>query len=49
MEEYKNFKKNLEKSIEDNKIYLDNKKCYLIKGYWEEELQDNIRKIEKSS
>ena len=45
---FNTFKKNLEDSIKNDKISLNNTECYLITDIWEKNLTNNFTKIENN-
>ena len=47
-ESFNKFKKNLEDSIKNDKISLNNTECYLITDIWEKNLTNNFTKIENN-
>ena len=47
-ESFFSFKKNLEDSIKNDKISLNNTECYLITDIWEKNLTNNFTKIENN-
>ena len=47
-ESFNTFKKNLEDSIKNDKISLNNTECYLITDIWEKNLTNNFTKIENN-
>ena len=46
---YKSFRQTLEEQIESNQIKLQNNDCYLIKEYWDKEINRIITIYEKYS